>query len=96
MYGKAEFELREDGHKWEPCRHGQVRKHASSLKEPCFDIYNDRRFEGIADDPSTNARYALIVTVNARKVPDLYGAVVRAYSHVLIPLRPQFRIQVKS
>jgi hypothetical protein len=94
MYGAAEFELREDGHKWEPCHHGRVSLYPASLKSPCFDIYNHRRFEGNPDDPSDKAKYALIVTVRAKKVPDLYGAVVRAYSHVLIPLRPKLRIQV--
>lgn len=95
MYGVAEFELREDGHKWEPCRHGCVSMNESSLKMPCFDIYNHRRFKGIPDDdPSTKAKYALIVSVSAKKVPNLYGAVLRAYSNVLIPLRPKIQIRV--
>jgi hypothetical protein len=96
MYGAAEFELREDGHKWEPCHHGQQRFRPASLKEPCFDIYNHRRLEGVATEASECARYALVVTVSAKKVPDLYSGVLRTYSGVLIPLRPRIRIEVKT
>ena len=96
MYGTAESELREDGHKWEPCHHGRQRFRPASLKEPCFDIYNHRRFEGVATAASDRAKYALVVTVSAKKVPDLYSGVLRAYTGVLIPLRPKIRIEVKG
>ncbi len=94
MYGAAEYELRDDGQKWEPVRHGSKRFRPSSLKEPCFDIYNHRRFEGIATTALTKTRYALIVTVSAKKMPNLYAGMVRAYSNILIPLRPKIRIQI--
>lgn len=98
MYSAAEFTLREDGQKWEPCLKGQKSMRPSSLKLPCFDIYNHRREEGAATAVSadSNARYALIVTVRAKRVRDLYDKVVRAYANVLIPLRPTVRIQIKS
>lgn len=94
MYGAAEYALREDGHKWEPVRHGSKQFRPNSLKQPCFDIYNDRRFEGVATTASTKTKYALVVTVSAKKMPDLYSGIVRAYSNILIPLRPKIRIQV--
>lgn len=95
MYGKAEFALRGDGHKWEPCLRGNKSLQADSLKFPCFDIYNHRRAEGVAD-PSTRIKYALIVTVTAKKVQDLYGMVLRTYSNILIPLRPRLRIEIPT
>jgi hypothetical protein len=95
MYGASESELRDDGHKWEPCHHAHRTFLPVSLKSPCFDIYNHRRFEG---SPTTTAsakeKYALVVSVKAAKMPNLYGTVVRIYSQVLIPLRPMLRIQV--
>lgn len=98
MYSSAEFTLREDGQKWEPCLKGQKSMRPSSLKLPCFDIYNHRREEGAAAaiSANSNAKYALIVTVRASRVRDLYDKVVRAYANVLIPLRPTVRIQIKS
>jgi hypothetical protein len=94
MYGASESELREEGHKWEPVHHARRNFHPSTLQSPCFDIYNHRRFEGAPAQPITREKYALIVTVKAAKMPNLYNAVVRAYSQVLIPLRPTLRIQV--
>jgi hypothetical protein len=94
MYGTPEFELRDDGHKWEPCHHGHLSMYPTSLKSPCFDIYNHRRYEGSPNSPSDTEKYALIITVKAKKMPNLYSAVVRAYSQVLIPIRPMLRIQV--
>lgn len=94
MYGAAEYLMRENGHKWEPCIRGGVTKIPKSLKSPCFDIYNHRRADGVATASATKTKYALIVTVSAKQMRDLYGQVVRAYSHVLIPLRPRVRIEV--
>lgn len=94
MYGTAEFELREEGCKWEPCHHGHIIMNPDSLKSPCFDIYNHHRLEGSPDVKSVTGKYALVVTVKAESMKDFYDAVVRAYSQVLIPLRPTLRIQV--
>lgn len=94
MYGVTEYLMRENGHKWEPCIRGGVTKIPKSLKAPCFDIYNHRRADGVATASTTKTKYALVVTVSAKRVRDLYGQVVRAYSHVLIPLRPRVRIEV--
>jgi hypothetical protein len=94
MYGVGESELREDGHKWEPVRHGSLKFYPNSLKRPCFDIYNDRRFEGVATTALTKTKYALVVTVSAKKMPNLYSGIVRAYSNILIPLRPKIRIEL--
>jgi hypothetical protein len=96
MYGASEFTLREDGQKWEPCLKGQTSMRFSSLKLPCFDIYNHRREEGaVSVSANSNASYALVVTVRARRVRDLYDRVIRAYANVLIPLRPKVRIEIK-
>lgn len=39
--------------------------------------------------------YALVVSLKAPKVPDLYNRVVRGYANILIPIQPRFRIQVR-
>lgn len=92
LYKAAEYELRQDGHKWEPCWKASRRKRASSLLNPCFDIYYHTRSQGRADREPDPIPYALIVTLRARKVPDLYERILRAYSDLLIPLEPQIEI----
>ncbi len=96
MYGASEAERRDDGHKWEPClRHGQSFL-ASSIHEPCFDIYyHNREFGTAATDPKP-IPYALIVTLQAPNVPDLYSQVVRTYANILVPIRPEVRIPIRT
>lgn len=93
LYGASELKLREGG-KWEPCVRGRRTLRATSLKEPCFDIYNHQRASGTVPPATNRTQYALVVTMRAARVRDLYSRVVRAYSNVLIPLRPQVRIEV--
>lgn len=96
IYGTAEYNLREEGHKWEPCLKTTQKFHANTLKKPCFDIYYHKRHEGATAKDVKPMPYALIVSVKAPKVKDFYDRVVRTYSNILIPLQPTIRIQVKS
>jgi hypothetical protein len=96
MYGAAEFVLRDDGHKWEPClRHTRTLR-ATSLNNPCFDIYYHHREAGMRAAAPQPIPYAFILSLRAPRVPDLYNRVVRTYSNVLVPLRPQLRIHIQS
>lgn len=95
LYGASEYLLREGGHKWEPCRRGTLRyRRPAPLHRPCFDIYHHTRENGGRSTQPMPIPYALVVSVKAPKVPDLYNKVVRAYANVLVPLRPQLRIPV--
>lgn len=95
-YGQSEGTLREDGHKWEPClRHEDVLR-CASLYEPCFDIYYNHRQSGARAAAPQPIPYALVVGLRAAKVPDLYNQIVRTYANVLVPLRPQARIPIRT
>ena len=96
LYGEPETVLREDGHKWEPCLHHEATLRATSLSEPCFDIYYHHRESGMKAADPRPIPYAFVVSVKAPKVPDLYDRVVRAYANVLVPLQPQTRIQLRT
>jgi hypothetical protein len=96
LYGQAESVLREDGHKWEPCLHTEERMRATSLSDPCFDIYYHHRESGMKVVDPQPIPYAFVVSLKAPKVPDLYDRVVRAYANVLVPLQPQMRIQLRT
>lgn len=95
VYG-GEVTLREDAHKWEPCLRAKRTFRGSSLVEPCFDIYYHHREEGQAGGPVDELPYALVVSLHAPKVTDLYDQVVRAYSAILQPLQPRVRLPVRT
>lgn len=96
MYAAPEYELQDQGQKWEPCLHASRSKQARCLLRPCFDIdYQHREGPHKANLPKS-VSYALIVSVRAPRVPDLYDQVVRDYANILVPIRPRIRIPVRT
>ena len=94
LYGAEESSMREAMYKWEPCLRHVERLRASSLKEPRFDIYYHHRQSARAAEMPQPIPYALIVSLKSAKNPELYNGTVRAYSNILVPLRPRVRITV--
>ena len=92
----TERQLRGDAHRWETCLHRQVGKLAQSLSRPVFDIHYNARSEGRDDASADKIRYALVVTVEAPRVKDLYDRVVRTYRAQLQPLMPIIEVPVRS
>jgi hypothetical protein len=92
---QTEHEQRNDAKKWETTLHAQKPFNASSLDRPAFDIhYNARETGGPAKDPD-KIKYALVVTVTAPRVPDLYDRVRRLYAGRLEPLTPVVDIPIR-
>src|SRR5262249_20073054 len=96
MYNAAEYELRDDGCKWEPCIHGERKFKADALHKPCFDIEYQHRELGTKAAAPQPIPYALIVSMRAPDVPDLYNQVVRAYAARLTPLRSKLQIPIRG
>ena len=96
IYGISEFDLRGEGQKWEPCLKATQNFRSTTLIEPCFDIYYHNREEGMKVTNPAPIPYVLIVSVKAPKVKNFYDRVVRTYANILLPIRPQFRIQLKK
>lgn len=94
LYGPNESAMREPMYKWEPCLRHTERLRATSLQEPCFDIYYHHRQAGRAAELPQPIPYALIVGLKSPKNPELYNGTVRAYSNILVALRPRLRITV--
>lgn len=92
----VEQELRSDAHKWETCLHASKNKRANGLVRPVFDIHYNARAEGRADETLRKIRYALVVSVEAPKVKDLYDQVVRAYSGRLEALTPVIAVPIRT
>lgn len=95
LYSKGEWELRGEGVKWEPCLKREKKFRASSLKNPVLDLLLHSRREGRPAADLVDAPFALVVTVNAPSVPDLYNQVVRAYARVLVPLVPSIQLPIQ-
>lgn len=94
--GMTEDELRRDAMKWENCLHASHRLRGTSLRNPCFDIHYNARLEGRTFAPEIPLPYALVVTVQAKNVADLYDQVVRKYATQLEALRPTVEIPVRT
>ena len=96
MYGKAEYIMRDDGHKWEPCLKNSNKYRCTSLLDPCFDVYYHHRQAGQKASTPQPIPYALIISLKAVDVPDLYNRIVRTYSNILVPLRPRIRSRLRT
>jgi hypothetical protein len=96
IFAGAEFELREDGHKWEPSLRHTEKLRAASLREPCFDIYYHHRESATKAGAPQPIPYALVVGIKAPSVTDLYNRLVRTYANILIPIQPRLRIPVRT
>jgi subtilisin family serine protease len=85
---QTEDELRKDAWKWENCVHATNKFRGQTLNEPVFDIHYNARIESHNDTANQELRYALVITVEAPKVADLYEQVVRRYATQLEQLQP--------
>ncbi|MFZ1923574.1 MAG: S8 family peptidase [Xanthobacteraceae bacterium] len=99
FFGKAqsgllEDELRRDAWKWENCLHGAVTFMGKSLRNPVFDIHYNARLGGRNFAPEEELAYALVVSVHAKHLSDLYNKVVRKYALQLEPMRPVIEIPI--
>lgn len=82
--------LRSDAHKWETVLHATRRKRGSSLRDPVFDIHFNARLGG--HDGTARAskiRYAMVITVESMRTPDLHDRVLRTYANQLEALAPR-------
>ncbi len=91
----TEEELRRDAWKWENCLHGEGNFRGRSLDSPVFDIHYNARAEGHGIRQSQELKYALVVSVTARRVADLYERIVRRYRGQLEALVPLVEIPVR-
>lgn len=95
VFSGAEYIGREDGHKWEPTlKHEELFKKPEQLSNPVFDVYYHYRERAKAANDQQPIPYALLISVKADEMPNLYNQVIRNYASILQPYRPQNRIQL--
>lgn len=88
----TEEELRTDAWKWENCIHGMDKFRSATLKDPFFDIHYNARAEGHKDSTTEKIRYAMIITLEAPEIIDLYEQVLRKYATRLEAIKPSIDI----
>ncbi|MNJ26871.1 hypothetical protein D3C77_213620 [compost metagenome] len=91
----TEAELRSDAGKWETVLHDTSRMRGSSLDAPAFDIHYNARESGGTADNAQKIKYALIISVEAPKHPDLYANILKAYAKTLTPIQPQISLPIR-
>lgn len=98
MKYSPEWELRQSAHKWEATAKSRRRFMSDTLKSPCFDIYGHTRSSAsIADDDllSQDIEYSLVITLEAKKVDDLYAQIqsqfgsLNAMTPIEVPVKTQ-------
>lgn len=91
----TEDELRRDAWKWENCLHAENQYRGRSLSAPAFDIHYNARAEGHDHSKYQQLKYALVISVKARRVADLYNRVLRRYRGQLEALLPVIEIPIR-
>lgn len=94
--GLLEDELRRDAWKWENCLHTSVTFMGKTLRNPVLDIHYNARQAGQVFTPKEALPYALVVSVRAKHIVDLYDKVVRKYAKQLEALQPVLEIPVNT
>ena len=92
----AEQELRRDAHKWETTLHRERTMRGDGLRNPVFDIHYNARECGAPPSSAVNIRYALVVSITARRASDFYNKIVRRYANRLQPLQPVITIPIRA
>ena len=98
QYKASERELRDAGHKWETVMHrDRTFENPSTLAGPVFDVeYHARESSrGIAAASAPDVAFALVVTVQAAGVPDLYDLIRTKYP-VLQPVDLRVDIEIAT
>ena len=92
----SEGELREDAHKWETTLCAYRSFKGASLSDPAFELHHTPRLGGSDVYGSGPIPYAMIVTVQADQVKDLYNRVYIRYKSRLVTLVPVLDLPISA
>src|SRR5262249_54871983 len=92
----TEGELRRDAHKWETTLHATGGVDARKLHDPVFDIHYNARRAGANTMAAPEIPYAMIITIFAPEVPDLFNRIQARYRTHLEELRPVIELPVET
>jgi len=90
-----EEERRVDHGKWETVLHDEANLRGSSLFEPAFDVHYNAREAGATAGRAGKIRYALVITIEAARHPQVYDEILAAYPNILVPVEPQVPVPIR-
>ncbi len=85
-----------DHGKWETVLHDEANLRGSGLFEPAFDIHYNAREAGASAGRAGKIRYALVITIEASRHPQVYDEILAAYPNILLPVEPQVPVPVRT
>ena len=91
----TEEQLRRDAHQWETSVKRTRRFLGTTLNDPVFDIHYNARKGGHLHVNAKPIPYALVVTVHAKNVPDLYDRISQRYRTQLEALKPVIQVPIR-
>ena len=91
----SERVLRLDAQKWETTLNRTETMRGRGLHGPVFDIHYNARENGGESRSARPIPYALVVSVESLRTPDLYDQVVRAYAGRLEALQPIIELPIR-
>ena len=92
----TENPLRRDAHQWETSVKCTHRFLWTTLNDPVFDIHYNARKGGHLYVNAKPIPYALVVTVHAKNVPDLYDRITQRYRTQLEALKPVIQVPIRT
>ena len=92
----TEEQLRRDAHQWETSVKRIRSFFGSTLNDPVFDIHYNARRGGHLYVNAKPIPYALVVTVHAKNVPDLYDRISKRYRTQLEALKPVIQVPIRT
>lgn len=98
QYKASERELRDAAHKWETVQHrNREFADASALAGPVFDVEYHARETGrsVPKESLPDLEFALVITVTADEVPDLYDLIRNKYP-VLTPVQLRADVHIST
>lgn len=98
QYKKTERDYRDDAHKWETILHRNRNfVELNSLADPVFDVeYHAREASrGVPSKSAPDVVFALVVTISAEGVPDIYNLIRQRYP-VLVPVQLNANINLNA
>lgn len=98
QYKRTERDYRDDAHKWETVLHRDRKfKELNTLADPVFDVeYHAREAsKGVPAKSAPDVHFALVVTISAEGVPDIYNLIRQRYP-VLLPVQIRAEIPLRT
>lgn len=82
--------------KWEPVLRASHNMRGNTLRDPAFDIHYNAREVGGKSRTAEPLKYALVITLEARRHPQLHQSILDSYPGILVSLEPGITLELDA